>query len=157
MHAGKFSKNCIITLPESAIYLAISVILISFNFDILQLFSFVKKLKWLITLPVYALCYVSSNVISNIKVNLSKKDLVLRWNGMKTLKTFLGRWRYPKPKLAGKLLNAALCVKPYFDISCCQRNCYTPRNEVRGGGYTGITLSVRLSVDARLGKMVSSA
>ena len=41
---------------------------------------------------------------------------------------------------------------------------YTPRNEVRGG-YTGITLSVRPSVclsvcpsvDARLGKMVSSA
>ena len=37
-------------------------------------------------------------------------------------------------------------------------NYYTPRNEVRGG-YTGITLSVRLSVcrRARLGKMVSSA
>ena len=46
-------------------------------------------------------------------------------------------------------------------------NFYTPRNEVRGGGYTGITLSVCLSVCssvcrharlgriARLGKMVS--
>ena len=39
---------------------------------------------------------------------------------------------------------------------------YTPRNEVRGGGILespcpSVRLSVRLSVDARLGKMVSSA
>ena len=40
--------------------------------------------------------------------------------------------------------------------ACGKKCCYTPRNEVRGG-YTGITLSVRLSVDARLGKMVSRA
>ena len=38
---------------------------------------------------------------------------------------------------------------------------YTPRNEVRGGilesPCPSVCLSVRLSVDARLGKMVSSA
>ena len=62
---------------------------------------------------------------------------------------------------------------PCFSMSCCayrysvHLDIYTPRNEVRGGVYwnhpvrpsvrPSVCLSVRLSVDARLGKMVSSA
>ena len=43
-----------------------------------------------------------------------------------------------------------------------KNNFYTPCNEVRGGGILesqcpSVCLSVRLSVDARLGKIVSSA
>ena len=46
-----------------------------------------------------------------------------------------------------------------FDEQETSTNIHTPRNEVRVGGYTGITLSARLFVDmrARLGKMISGA
>ena len=47
----------------------------------------------------------------------------------------------------------------YKNVRNNTSNYYTPRNEVRGGVYWNhpVRLSVRLSVDTRLGKMVSSA
>ena len=74
---------------------------------------------------------------------------------------------------ASQIKNAALLIGgdfnlPHFDWknkilkpnSTYQKvHHYTPRNEVRGGVYWNhpVRPSVRLSVDARLGKMVSRA